>query len=193
MKKYPLYLLFCLFATAAAGQEPAQYGVRIMTPLVFSTVKFDTGSIFESSNARLGVQLGVYSHWPLKSWLSVKGEFNYSLMGYTAGVNTTGTGISKVNYHYFGATLLPAFHAGKVISFQTGAVANYLFNSPPLSPIFTNSSPRLDLALIAGIALRYDQLEIQVRYHHSLQPFTPKAPTEAFFRSLGLGLGYFFN
>lgn len=192
MKKYPFYLLFFLYSCTAAAQEYNQYGVRLMTPIIFSTVKFDTAQIFESARARLGVQLGVYRHWPLSQWVSVKSELNYSLMGYTAGLNANLDGIRKINYHYFGITLLPAFHAGKVVSLQAGASASYLVNSPPVSPVFSSSSPRSDLALIAGIALRYDLLEIQVRYHHSLRPFTPKAPTEAFFRSMGLGLGYYF-
>lgn len=193
MKKYPFYLLFFLFSVSATAQEYNQYGVRLMTPIIFSTVKFDTSEIFESARARLGVQLGVYRHWPLSKWLSLKGELNYSLMGYTAGLKANLDGIRKINYHYFGVTLLPALHAGRVVSFQAGAAANYLVNSPPVSPVFTSSSPRFDLAIVAGIALRYDLLEIQVRYHHSLRPFTPAAPTEAFFRSMGLGLAYYFN
>ena len=193
MKNYPFYLLFCLFSTAAVGQEPAQNGVRIMTPLIFTTIEYDNASIFASSTARLGVQLGIYRHWPVKPWFSVKGEFNYSLSGYTSGVDSISMNIRKINYHYLGATLLPAFHAGQVVSFQTGIAANYLFNSPPLAPVFTSSTPRLDFAVVAGISLRYDQLEVQVRYHHSMLPFTPEGPTKALFRSLGLGLGYYFN
>ena len=191
MKKYPLYLLFFLFSASASAQEYNQYGIRLMTPIIFSTVKFDTAEIFESSRARLGVQLGAFRQWPLSSRFSLKGELNYTLMGYTAGLKANLDGIRKINYHYFGATLLPAFHTGQVVSIQAGAAANYLINSPQVSPVFTSSSPRFDLAIIAGIALRYDLLEIQLRYHHSLKAFTPKAPTEAFFRSMGLGLAYY--
>lgn len=193
MRNYPFYLLFFLLPLAAGAQEPGQYGVRLMTPLVFQEVTLDTINYFESARARLGVQLGAFSHWTLGNRFSLNGELNYTLMGYNAGLDSSLSRIEKVNYHYFGATLLPAYHAGSTVSIQLGASANYLFNSPPVSARFSSSSPRLDLALVAGLALRYDQLEIQLRYQHSLLPFTPSGPAKAYFRSMGLGLGYYFN
>lgn len=194
MKKYPLYLIFCLSAFAAAAQEATEYGVRLMPAFVFVDQNQDTGSTLISSASRFGLQLGAYGLKPVNDWFSIRGEINYSLMGYISGVDTSLSGLSKVNYHYFGVSVMPNFQAGRVIAFQAGLAANYLLITPnDPSPVFSNGRPKGDIAIIGGIVLRYDLLEIQVRYQHSLFPFTPRGPYEAFFRTFGLGLGYYFK
>ncbi|MBK8921587.1 MAG: outer membrane beta-barrel protein [Saprospirales bacterium] len=193
MKHYTcsLFLGFCLFSSLLRAQP--QFGGRAMLSFVYLGQNAALDENFVSATSRFGGQAGVQMRYPLSERIEINGEFNYSLAGYSAGVNSGKTKIEKINYHYLGITAVPAFVFSDVVSAGVGAAANVLLNDPgDLDPTASIDHQRLDVSLVGALTLRHPPFEIQLRYQYALLPFVSDEQDRLSFRMVGVGLGYTF-
>lgn len=193
MKNYLLSLFVSIFVFVTPGASQTDFGCHFTMGNVFLKTNSESSDHYGGTNARLGYQAGTMVQTRLNNWLSLRGEANYTHMGYIPSANATLTGLDKVSYHYAGLTALTNFHCGRVLSLDAGAAANYLIGNPnDIEPVFEHERPRFDVAFTGGFSLRYDEIEVRVRYQQSLRPFTIPDFYKAWFRFVGIGLGYYF-
>lgn len=181
--KYSITGMLALFLPlATVAQMNPSYGARLsyQTIIMHSAPEVALSRFF-----RPGLQAGFF----VKAWnerrLALRAEFNYSLKGYYLDPD------NKTAYNYVGVIAMPELRIAGPFSVAAGGFADWLVHDPGDFPV-TFKRRRLDAGLLAGAFLRYGRFEIQTRYQWSLTPFLQEAgqPT-LYFRSFGLGLGYY--
>ncbi len=188
-----LAFLPAVLCSALAGAQP-NYGARAFLAFNYLEGKPDLSELFVSSSSRFGYELGAFAQFGESSRWRFTGEAQYKLLGYQTEVNAQFTQITRFNYHYLGFTALASWSSAGPVSIGLGPSINFLVNDPgDLAPADAAARKKIDLPLVAQVGLRYDQLEIQVRYNYSLVPFYSDNTGKVWFRTAGLGLAYYFR